>query len=203
MVRPFYTRFDLEDVKPLIWTLNSPARERRPERYKELVQIIREFNELRDGKPLAYNLFSNEEEKASFEQISGETARLIDGERILVSDSKFVRKLAEGRLSDRIEKHSFSAVVNFSSSGRPHVEWQGCDTTVSLVYLVLRLAEHDLLKRVRQCEHCTRWFCAGRKAKIFCRSACSKLHWQSSATGKAKRRKYMRKYMQKYRKESV
>jgi len=202
MIRPFYDQFDIEDVKLLIQILNSSARKTRPDGYKELVQIIREFSDLRDDKTIAYNLFRDEEEKTSLEQIKGDTAWVVDGERILVSDPKFVRKCAESRLSNRIAKYSFSAAVDFWRDGRPRVQWEGSNTTGSLVYLVVRLAEFDLLRRVRQCEHCTRWFCAGRKAKIFCTRSCSKLHWQSSSTGKEKRRKYMQKYMQKYRKDT-
>lgn len=103
------------------------------------------------------------------------------------------------RLNQRLEKYLFAVQVQMGRSQRVTVTWEGRATISTFIYWAIRLAEFGLLKRVRQCPQCGKWFAAVRRTKRFCSAGCIKLGWQASDVGKEKRRAYMRKYMQKYR----
>jgi hypothetical protein len=197
---------DKRDAEDLAATLNFGKR-KKPERYAELVPIIQDLNNLATGSAIGYNDFPDQEEKKRFEKHFGKDYSLViggkDGDlRIFASDRKYVPELAVSRLNARLEKYSYLAEVGFRK-GKLNVNWRTTSTTGSLFHEILELAERGLLVRVRLCERCGDWFYAKQDRTRFCKKTCAKLHWQSSETAKANRRKYIRKYMRKYRKKQA
>jgi hypothetical protein len=207
-IRPVYGGEDKRAAQDLAEFLNSGKR-KRPERYADLVPIIQDLNNLATGRAIGYNNFLDQEEKTRFKKTFGSEnnySLVVQGKdgslRIFVSDPKYVPELAVKRLNTRLEKYSYLAEVAFRK-GKLNVNWRTTGTSGSLVHEVLELAERGLLVRVRLCERCGDWFYAKQNRTRFCTKTCAKLHWQSSETAKAKRRKYIRKYMRKYRKKQA
>jgi hypothetical protein len=62
--------------------------------------------------------------------------------------------------------------------------------------VVIGLARHGLLDRVRRCqrEDCKRWFYANHPKKIFCSTDCQQADWRSTPKFKESNRKYQRDY---------
>jgi hypothetical protein len=207
-IRPVYSLEDKRAAKDLAAGLNF-VRKKRPERYAELVPIIADLNDVATGRAIAYNEFRDRKEETLFRKYHRRDYSLVvegkDGSfRIFASDPKYVPELAITRLNARLrDKNTFPEVEAPRSRGKLKVNWRSTSGIGSRVHEILELAERGLLVRVRQCERCGDWFYAKQDRTRFCKKTCAKLYWQSSETGKAKRRKYIRKYMRKYRKKQA
>ena len=63
-------------------------------------------------------------------------------------------------------------------------------------------AAAGLLRRVRECDHCSRWFFGRRNDQRFCLDRnCREKHWRTSAAGRATRADYMRGYRQRLKRK--
>jgi hypothetical protein len=200
-VRPFYS-YDGEDAESLASSLNKGKRT-EPERYSELVRIIRDLNDLATGGTIACNEFRDHREKSRIEKHFGKNYSVMIDDRIFASDPSDVAEFAIQRLNRRLEKYAYRAEVIQWHKNELNIEWKHASPGASRIYMVLRLAESGLLVRVRQCERCGDWFYAKRDRTRFCKKVCAQLQWQSSETGKAKRKEYLREYMREYRKEQA
>jgi hypothetical protein len=206
-IRPVYSARDKRDAQNIagvvIHALNFGPKRAEPQRTElcELGPIVKDLNDLATGTAVGYNEFIDQEEKKRFQKHWGNDYSLVLDGRIFASDRKDVPELAVTRLNGRLEKYLYRPEIQYFSKGKLNVNWETTSAIGSFVHLILELAERGLLARVRVCERCGNWFYAKQDRTRFCRKMCAKLHWQSSETAKAKRRKYNRKYMRKYRKK--
>jgi hypothetical protein len=197
-LRPFYS-YDSQDAESLASALNKSKRI-EPKRYAELVRIIRDLNALATGGTIACNEFRDQREKRRFEKHWGKKYSVIIDDRIFASRASDVAELAVQRLNLYLERFKYHAEIIQWHKNELNIEWKHASPGASLIYMVVRLAECGLLVRLRQCERCGDWFYAKRDGTRFCKKVCAQLQWQSSETGKAKRKKYLRDYMRDYRK---
>jgi hypothetical protein len=200
-IRPFYS-YDSQDAESFAAGLNK-GKKTAPERYSELVPIIQDLNDLATGGMIACNEFRDQREKSRIEKHFGKNYSVMIDDRIFVSDPSDVAEFAIRRLNRRLEKYAYRAEVIQWHKNELNIEWKHASPGASRIYMVLRLAESGLLVRVRQCERCGDWFYAKRDRTRFCKKVCAQLQWQSSETGKAKRKEYLREYMREYRKEQA
>lgn len=202
--RPFNGMYDGAFGEVLAGLLNG-LKPRFPKQFARCVQLIREFDVIANGKPIPHNLFRDDDERAKFQSRKIRTAYVADGEMIFAADPREVPALAIMRLNGRLEKYRTYPVVDLELKGRRKgswtVKWESPSHEGTIAYLIVRLAESGLLERVRECKHCTKWYFASRINKLFCKPACTKLHWQTGGAGKESRRLYMKVYMRKRRKE--
>jgi len=182
----------------LVLRLNE-WKESSPGDYVQLIQIMQDIKSLETGRS---DLLCEEDKQALVK--AGAPRHLIDGDKHL-SDSWVVRLFSFWRLNSRLEAYLCYPSIRESFPPKPRlfVSWNSPTPVGQMVHLMVSLFEFRLLRRVRQCEQCDKWFYASRNARKFCTPLCSKLNWQASGTGKRRRREYMRKYMQKYREESI
>jgi hypothetical protein len=202
--RPVYSiedKRDAQDIAGVVMHALNSGRKRAE--LAELVPIVKDLNDLATGRAIGYNEFIDQEEKGRFQKRFGNHYSLVMDGRIFASDRKDVPELAVARLNARLEKYLYLPEIRYFRKGKLNVNWGTTSAIGEFVHLILELAERGLLVRVRVCERCGNWFYAKQDRTRFCRKMCAKLHWQSSATAKARRRKYNRKYMRKYRKKQA
>jgi len=70
----------------------------------------------------------------------------------------------------------------------------GLGETIRAFVAALRLAEHQLLHRVRSCAVCQRWFFGIKDSALFCSTACRDKYKSSTPERRAAKAKYMREH---------
>jgi hypothetical protein len=198
-IRPFYS-YDSQDAEFLASALNK-IKGTEPEHYAEAVGIIRDYNYLATGRA-PWKRFRDRQHKAEIDKHLGageEYAFISSDDELFASDPEKIPELVALRLTAHLDKYRYRAEVIEWHNGNVTTEMKSASPGSARIYKVMRLAECGLLVRVRQCERCGDWFYAKRDRARFCKKMCARLHWQTSETGKAKRKKYLREYMRDYR----
>lgn len=188
-------------------SLNA-LRKRKSSSYPELAWIVQEFRNIASGNPTPNDLSSDEAKKLALDFKEKRLGpALVNGEYIFASDRRTVLALAVMRLNSRLAKYLSYPYVRLETKGKWKGRWELQRESPSfsgdIVHQIVSLAEHDLLKRVRECKQCKDWFYANRIMKQFCSKKCAKLHWNTSPNGKAALRPYMREYMREWRKKNL
>ena len=160
--------------------------------YKRLVRLIRNIEWLRDAWPLPSS------------DLTASVSEYTNRRR------EIVREFGRFRPHPVILQHSEEKPGNLTRASlrrKPGVIrfllQYGPGGIGEAVMHIARLAEGNLLNRVRECDECKRWFYARFRHQRNCSTPCQQAHFRSSKAWKESRKIYMRKYRDEVRENKV